>query len=114
MTKSKVKMMTAGRSNEVETSTGKWLVQKRKSSKSIDESTTTTSKEKEKKGIYVKKRIGDGKYVKGVTKIKEAKRKKNSEDNRAAIKKQKTVKEKKTVKDAVKEKNRQGVAFNKH
>ncbi|CAH1421048.1 unnamed protein product [Lactuca virosa] len=97
MTKSKIKMMTSGRSNEVETSTGKWLVQKRKSSKSIDESTATTSKEKE------KKRIGDRKYVKGVTKIKEAKRKRNSGDNRATIKKQKTVKEQKTVKDILKE-----------
>ncbi|CAH1423755.1 unnamed protein product [Lactuca virosa] len=96
-------MMTAGRSNEVETSTGKWLVQKRKSSKSIDESTATASKEKEKKEIYVKKRIGDRKYVKGVTKIKEAKTKRNSGDNRAAIKKQKTVKEQKTVKDILKE-----------
>ncbi|CAH1451341.1 unnamed protein product [Lactuca virosa] len=53
--------------------------------------------------IYVKKRIGDRKYVKGVTKIKEAKRKRNSGDNRAAIKKQKTVKEQKTVKDILKE-----------
>ncbi|CAH1451038.1 unnamed protein product [Lactuca virosa] len=42
-------MMTLDRSSEVETSTGKRLVQKRKSSKSIDELTATTSKEKEKK-----------------------------------------------------------------
>ncbi|CAH1435434.1 unnamed protein product [Lactuca virosa] len=53
--------------------------------------------------IYVKKRTGDRKYLKGVTKIKEAKRKRNSGDNRAAIKKQKTVKEQKTVKDILKE-----------
>ncbi|CAH1451040.1 unnamed protein product [Lactuca virosa] len=53
--------------------------------------------------IYVKKRTGDRKYVKGVTKIKEAKRKRNSGDNRATIKKQKTVKEQKTVKDILKE-----------
>ncbi|CAH1412837.1 unnamed protein product [Lactuca virosa] len=53
--------------------------------------------------IYVKKRAGDRKYVKGVTKIKEAKRKRNSGDNRAAIKKQKIVKEQKTVKDILKE-----------
>ncbi|CAI9261055.1 unnamed protein product [Lactuca saligna] len=38
-----------------------------------------------------------------VTKIKEGKRKTNSGDNRAAIKKQKTVKEQKTVKDILKE-----------
>lgn len=38
-----------------------------------------------------------------MTKIKEAKRKRNSGDNRAAIKKQKTVKEQKTVKDILKE-----------
>nr|KAJ0224105.1 hypothetical protein LSAT_V11C200068370 [Lactuca sativa] len=50
-----------------------------------------------------KRRIGDRKYVKGVTKIKEAKRKRSSGDNRAAIKKQKTVKEQKTVKDILKE-----------
>ncbi|CAI9303514.1 unnamed protein product [Lactuca saligna] len=53
--------------------------------------------------IYVKKRTGDRKYVEGVTKIKEAKRKRNSRDNRAAVKKQKTVKEQKTVKDILKE-----------
>ena len=51
MTKSKIKMMTLGRNSEVETSTGKQLVQKRKSSKSINQLTTTTSKAKEKKGI---------------------------------------------------------------
>ncbi|CAI9279386.1 unnamed protein product [Lactuca saligna] len=39
----------------------------------------------------------------GVTKINEAKRKRNSRDNRAAVKKQKTVKEQKTVKDILKE-----------
>ena len=44
-------MMTLGRSSEVETSTGKQLVQKRKSSKSINQLTTTSSKAKEKKGI---------------------------------------------------------------
>nr|KAJ0192295.1 hypothetical protein LSAT_V11C800389900 [Lactuca sativa] len=87
MTKSKIKMMTLGRCSEVETSTGKQLVQKRKSSKSINQLTTTSSKAKEKK----------------VTKIKEGKRKTNSGDNRAAIKKQKTVKEQKTVKDILKE-----------
>ncbi|CAI9285070.1 unnamed protein product [Lactuca saligna] len=38
-----------------------------------------------------------------VTKIKEGKRKTNSGDNRAALKKQKTVKEQKTVKDILKE-----------
>ncbi|CAI9278559.1 unnamed protein product [Lactuca saligna] len=53
--------------------------------------------------IYVKKRTGDRKYVEGVINIKEAKRKRNSGDNRAAIKKQKTVKEQKTVKDILKE-----------
>ncbi|CAI9275347.1 unnamed protein product [Lactuca saligna] len=53
--------------------------------------------------IYVKKKIGDRKYVEGVTKIKEAKRKRNSGDNRATIKKQKTVKEQKIVKDILKE-----------
>ncbi|CAI9300259.1 unnamed protein product [Lactuca saligna] len=53
--------------------------------------------------IYVKKRTSDRKYVEGVTKIKEAKRKRNSGDNRADIKKQKTVKEKKIVKDILKE-----------
>nr|KAJ0220490.1 hypothetical protein LSAT_V11C200077540 [Lactuca sativa] len=55
------------------------------------------------KEIYVKKRTGDRKYVKGVTKIKEAKRNRNSGDNCAAIKKQKTMKEQKTVKDILKE-----------
>ncbi|CAH1416506.1 unnamed protein product [Lactuca virosa] len=53
--------------------------------------------------IYVKKRIDDRKYVKGLRKIKEAKRKKNSGDNRATIKKQKNMKEEKTVKDILKE-----------
>ena len=38
-----------------------------------------------------------------MTKIKEGKRKTNSGDNRAAIKKKKTVKEQKTVKDILKE-----------
>ncbi|CAI9299437.1 unnamed protein product [Lactuca saligna] len=55
------------------------------------------------KEIYVKKRTGDRKYVEGVTKIKEVKRKRNNGDNHAAIKKQKTVKEQKTVKDILKE-----------
>ena len=53
MTKSKIKMMTLGRCSEVETSTGKQLVQKRKSSKSINQLTTTTSKEKQKKRYII-------------------------------------------------------------
>ncbi|CAI9296499.1 unnamed protein product [Lactuca saligna] len=65
-------------------------------------STAVPSDESNEK-IYVKKRIGDRKYVKGVTKIKESKRKRNSGDNCAEIKKQKNVKEKKTVKDILKE-----------
>nr|KAJ0187924.1 hypothetical protein LSAT_V11C900463930 [Lactuca sativa] len=69
------------------TSIAEQLIERRKSLKPIDESTTTTPKAKEKK----------------VTKIKEGKRKTNSGDNRAAIKKQKTVKEQKTVKDILKE-----------
>ncbi|CAI9260375.1 unnamed protein product [Lactuca saligna] len=69
------------------TSIAERLIERRKSLKLIDESANTTAKAKEKK----------------VTKIKEGKRKTNSGDNRAAIKKQKTVKEQKTVKDILKE-----------
>ncbi|CAI9260370.1 unnamed protein product [Lactuca saligna] len=73
---------------------------------SESETSTTESDEYDDESdeeIYVKKRTGDRKYVEGVTKIKKAKRKRNSRDNRAAIKKQKTVKEQKTVKDILKE-----------
>ena len=59
--------------------------------------------------IYVKKRTGDRKYVEGVTKIKEAKRKRNSGDNRAAIKKQKNHGRAKDCERYI-----EGVAFNKH
>nr|KAJ0206846.1 hypothetical protein LSAT_V11C500256420 [Lactuca sativa] len=103
MTKSKIKMMTLGRCSEVETSTDKQLVQKRKSSKSINQLTTTSSKEKQKKLIDESATTTPKAKEKKVTKIKEGKRKTNSGDNRAAIKKQKTVKEQKTVKDILKE-----------
>ncbi|CAI9267964.1 unnamed protein product [Lactuca saligna] len=73
------------------------------STESETESYTHSTDDESDEEIYVKKRTGDRKYVEGVTKIKEAKRKRNSRDNRAAIKKQKTVKEQKTVKDILKE-----------
>ncbi|CAI9264472.1 unnamed protein product [Lactuca saligna] len=55
---------------------------------SESETSTTDSDEYDDESdeeIYVKKRTGDRKYVEGVTKIKEAKRKRNNRDNRAAV-----------------------------